>query len=102
MKRRLSGTETTVAMDSGLATEPVIGPAQAGRTRWSRPGMTELLSCQLLVLRLGALGGRTRGNARHVGGKLRPLGDHLEHHAETNVRADHHVGGGELLAHQPR
>jgi hypothetical protein len=27
-------------LDSGLAPEPVIGPAQAGRTRWARPGMT--------------------------------------------------------------
>src|SRR6185437_4362725 len=27
-------------MDSGLATELVIGPATSGRTRWSRPGMT--------------------------------------------------------------
>src|SRR5215475_13038815 len=26
-------------MDSGLAAEPVIGPAE-GRTRWRRPGMT--------------------------------------------------------------
>ena len=32
-----------VVMDSGLAPEPVIGPAQAGRTRWARPGMTELI-----------------------------------------------------------
>jgi len=28
-----------VVMDSGLAAEPVIGPA-FGRTRWRRPGMT--------------------------------------------------------------
>ena len=28
-----------VVMDSGLAAEPVIGPAE-GRTRWRRPGMT--------------------------------------------------------------
>jgi hypothetical protein len=27
-------------MDSGLAAEPVIGPATSGRTRWRRPGMT--------------------------------------------------------------
>jgi len=29
-----------VAMDSGLAAEPVIGPAE-GRTLWRRPGMTQ-------------------------------------------------------------
>jgi len=28
----------TVDMDSGLAPEPVIGPAK-GRARWARPGM---------------------------------------------------------------
>jgi len=30
-----------VVMDSGLAAEPVIGPAE-GRTRWRRPGMTSI------------------------------------------------------------
>jgi hypothetical protein len=29
-----------VVMDSGLASEPVIGPRLA-RTRWTRPGMTD-------------------------------------------------------------
>jgi hypothetical protein len=37
----LSQLDQAVAVDSGLAPEPVIGPAQAGRTRWARPGMTE-------------------------------------------------------------
>ena len=30
----------SAVMDSGLAAEPVIGPATSGRTRWRRPGMT--------------------------------------------------------------
>src|SRR6185437_9638865 len=55
-----------------------------------------------LVLRLGALRGRTCGDARDVGGELRPLWQQLELRAEADVGADHHVGGGELLAHQPR
>src|ERR1043165_9630782 len=38
----LSHIAPVVVMDPGFATEPVIGPAQAGRTRWSRPGMTSL------------------------------------------------------------
>lgn len=28
-------------LDSGPGPEPVIGPAQVGRTRWGRPGMTK-------------------------------------------------------------
>src|SRR5206468_3699350 len=38
----------------------------------------------------------------HVARELGPLGQHLEHHAETKLRADHHIGGGELLAHDIR
>jgi hypothetical protein len=36
---RTDGTRS-VALGSGSGAEPVIGPAQAGRTRWRRPGMT--------------------------------------------------------------
>jgi hypothetical protein len=28
-------------LDSGSGVEPVIGPAQMGRTRWRRPEMTD-------------------------------------------------------------
>ncbi len=40
-------------MDSGLAMEPVIGPATSGRTRWSRPGMTGQNQCSASPLRRG-------------------------------------------------
>src|SRR4051812_7046078 len=42
-------------LDSGPAPEPVIGPAQAGRTRWARPGMTDGVSRRSVLLGGGAL-----------------------------------------------
>ena len=53
-------------MDSGLAPEPVIGPAQTGRTRWARPGMTEnkIMSEAAATLGLVLAGGQ----ARRMGG----------------------------------
>src|SRR2546423_14069256 len=88
MKRRLSRTGTTVVMDSGLA---------ASR----RPGMTSLLAPQLLVLRFGALCGGAGRHPRCVSREFRPLRDHLEPHAEADMRAGHHLRRRGLLAPQP-
>src|SRR5258708_5616967 len=53
---------------------------------------------QLLILRGGAFRRRSLGHAARIGDEFRPLRDALEHHAPAQPRADHHVGGGELLA----
>src|SRR5436190_16384791 len=63
-------------LDSGLAPEPVIGPVQAGRTRWARPGMTSV------VIQMCNLYSQTKGQAaiialtralRDTTGNLPPL-----------------------------
>src|SRR5258708_26493538 len=55
---------------------------------------------QLLILRGRAFRRRPLGHAARIGDEFRSLRDALEHHAPAQPRADHHVGGGELLAQQ--
>jgi hypothetical protein len=59
------------------------------------------LRAELLVLGFGALRRWPRGNPRRIVDEFLSLGHHLENHAPADIRADHDVGSGELIAHQP-
>ncbi len=54
---------------------------------------------QLLILGICALQRRTLAQTLDIAEEFGALGQQLEHHAEAQVGADHHVSGGELLAH---
>ena len=51
---------------------------------------------------VGALQRRPLRQPPDIGGEFRPLRNDLEHHAPAQRRSHHHVGGGELLAHEIR
>src|SRR6185437_6224594 len=70
--------------------------------RRRHPPSLRCFGLHLLVFRFRPLGRRSRRDARGIVGEFLPVGDHLEHHAPADIGADQHVGGGELLTHQPR
>src|SRR6476646_1144344 len=84
--------------DIGGRKHAVLWTAMPGHDR----EILSRLCAQLLVLRLGALRGRTHRNARGIVDKFLTLGNDLEDHAPADIGADHDIGGGELIAHEPR
>src|SRR5947209_8667325 len=78
MERRWCDAASLVAMDSGLAAEPVIGPRFA-RTRWRRPAMT----AELLL---------------HLGQHLLRDAHRIEHHRRAGIEADMQEDLADLLA----